>query len=863
VYFADPSNGWAVGSTINGSNPAGDKKLILRTVNGGTRWTSATPVSAGSGAADKAGGSFYGVWFVDARHGFAVGDNWTVAETKDGGGTWTVQQLGDTSQTGAKTFYAVQFVGSQRGWIVGSGGKIWRTVDGGSSWQEQQSGTVQHLQGISFVNADVGWVVGDGTTILKTTNGGGLWAPNLGTPAVSATNFFDVAFVNENIGIAGTYTGGRLFSTTNGGASWTEQALAAPPLGVAPPLIQAVALVNDSLGWIVGQRGLIQKFTVSPYCDAQTACTAEGSTNAPCQNGDICMAVADASYGVNKTNSCAADCQAPGAYCGDGITQPQYEECDDGNTVATDACNNFCLKPATVAAAAPVVIVGCGDGIVNTGEICDTGRDNGIACTPAYGKSCTYCSQSCTQILTVDPVAFCGNGVVDQAGVNAQGDPAYEVCDTKCDANGEHCGIVTTPSQTTATLCPDLGTMACINSCTQTVSNCVSCGAKTLETGGAVPRIASLNVMTGNVIADLWGRETFAGIHRTAETTVVSNGSNLPIPLVVPGGYSPLISTPARPTVYTQQQTVFGTLGIETNLLCTDAYGIHFDKNSSPYVVSRSNTGRIVAYRSERILGDVFRYPVSGQSGVVDNEFVLSPPIPPGSGKELNLRIVVRWTDEESQRGASFMGNVYSEAFANTDAQSIINLTRAKNDPADHICESVAKGNFPNTTGQYWLPVGCSAYENSVFVHPIGSLDRTFAEAITVYAGAGSVASAASNINANYAFFVQSLDARQPIGRFANSNLTVEVYEYHSGQDTLHSLYRPTAVFSVRNVANTALGATDPYWHAFNIVRTRQADGSERYAIQRFGPGPDGGHGSIEAGFAEVACNIPGHYCPR
>jgi len=65
--------------------------------------------------------------------------------------------------------------------------------------------------------------------------------------------------------------------------------------------------------------------------------------------------------------------------CGNGMTDPG-EECDDGNCVASDMCNNNCKKPF------------CGDGVVQAPEICDDG--NGEVCPPDCGVAQTSSSSS-------------------------------------------------------------------------------------------------------------------------------------------------------------------------------------------------------------------------------------------------------------------------------------------------------------------------------------------------------------------------------------------------------------------------------------------------------------------------------------
>jgi cysteine-rich repeat protein len=76
------------------------------------------------------------------------------------------------------------------------------------------------------------------------------------------------------------------------------------------------------------------------------------------------------------------------------------EECDDGNTLSDDGCSNFCVLEI------------CGDGVVNNGEVCDTGGDTGS------------CDNDCT-------FPACGDGTLNEA--------AAEQCDDGNTLSGDGC----------------------------------------------------------------------------------------------------------------------------------------------------------------------------------------------------------------------------------------------------------------------------------------------------------------------------------------------------------------------------------------------------------------------------------------
>ncbi|HEY8376457.1 MAG TPA: DUF4215 domain-containing protein, partial [Nannocystis sp.] len=93
--------------------------------------------------------------------------------------------------------------------------------------------------------------------------------------------------------------------------------------------------------------------------------------------------------------------------CGDGVLDPG-EECDDGNKVSGDGCENNCKKT--------VISPTCGDGVVNdASEECDDGNDNnGDACTNA-------CKQ-----------AVCGDGIVYEGVEQCDEGGAGPTCDADC-----------------------------------------------------------------------------------------------------------------------------------------------------------------------------------------------------------------------------------------------------------------------------------------------------------------------------------------------------------------------------------------------------------------------------------------------
>ncbi len=237
VYFASPTQGWAVGSGTISSN-------VIATSNGGITWTGQTsPVT----------NQLYGVYFINTLQGWAVGASGTILNTINGGATWVKQTSPVLTQ-----LTGVYFITTTRGWIVGTGGVILTTADGGTNWIKQTSPTTNQLLGINFINANQGWAVGGlngvSGTILTTSNGGTTWtAQTSGTINLLNSVHFISATQGWVVGNSGT-----ILTTTNGGVTWVPQAS-----GTTNNLLGVNFKASTQQGWAVGASGQILLYNAS------------------------------------------------------------------------------------------------------------------------------------------------------------------------------------------------------------------------------------------------------------------------------------------------------------------------------------------------------------------------------------------------------------------------------------------------------------------------------------------------------------------------------------------------------------------------------------------------------------------------
>lgn len=437
----------------------------------------------------------------------------------------------------------------------------------------------------------------------------------------------------------------------------------------------------------------------------------------------------------------------------------------------TAVCNGLANQETLVGGA----VSACGNGIKDSGEACDLGGQNGIACTPLYGDSCTYCSADCKNILTKDALAYCGNEKVDTVptGVDESGNNIFEQCDY---INGDTSqAINTTSTQPLVLACANLsdfhvGTYSCANTCGTLANGCVKC----LD-GSTNAQITVLNPMLR------------VDLPPAKDNLVAKKYFDLvnPVLLANKNNNATMILSGTEQAVDPETGTkVFGpltdTIGVNSSAQCNGRYVIDFNMASD-------TAGP----------GDVFPYPVDDEGFLVNNDYVYSPPVPPSV-----IRVVVRWETAELGQNATFVGGFYSNGKTWVRYSDVL------------ATGSVGMCNDVSTSGVYIWPTFCnlpSFQHSGIYTHYINQSKGTRIQSYTI------ATNEMNPIQEPIAFFVESLTG--PIGAesIKKSNLRVEVYTYHMNQNSKTSIFKPTYVFPIKTAAGTSDGAAAKYWYVFDI----------------------------------------------
>jgi photosystem II stability/assembly factor-like uncharacterized protein len=196
-------------NVIYGCGIWSEPAFVIKSVNGGTTWTSIDLSQYASALVD--------IFFTSENVGFVVGksnpasDGGIVLYTADGGTTWEVKHKTFANEDyiwKLQTPDSLHYYGSLDALPSTGNVRIVKSLDAGLSWTTDTiRDTYNYVQTIGFMDAQHGWT-GGLNTLFETTDGGENWTP---ITVGSAYNRF--YRVNENTAFL---SGDRIYKYTNG-----------------------------------------------------------------------------------------------------------------------------------------------------------------------------------------------------------------------------------------------------------------------------------------------------------------------------------------------------------------------------------------------------------------------------------------------------------------------------------------------------------------------------------------------------------------------------------------------------------------------------------------------------------------------
>ena len=150
-------------------------------------------------------------------------------------------------------------------------------------------------------------------------------------------------------------------------------------------------------------------------------------------------------------DGCTNDCRA--ARCGDGFVYIGQESCDDGNVADGDYCQSDCAA----------VIGECGDGTLQSNELCDDGNGETEPCV--YGQeSCLVCDENCEVVPGI--TSYCGDSTINGSEACDDGNNSEDGngCTGNCSCSSGFVGAGCAYSD--ATTCSGHGSVSVSGECT-------------------------------------------------------------------------------------------------------------------------------------------------------------------------------------------------------------------------------------------------------------------------------------------------------------------------------------------------------------------------------------------------------------
>ncbi|WP_273820532.1 MULTISPECIES: WD40/YVTN/BNR-like repeat-containing protein [Pseudomonas] len=227
----------------------GDRGHILFSDDQGTTWTQARVPTRQLLTA---------VYFVDDKHGWAVGHDAQILASNDGGATWS-KQFEDLKREAP--LLDVWFKDANTGFAVGAYGALLETTDGGQHWEDASdrldNEDQYHLNAIAAVKDSGLFIVGEQGSMFRSADWGQTWE-RLDGPYQGS--LFGVLGTAEPGTLLAYGLRGNLYRSSDFGSNWEPVELKAAR-GALEFGLSGGALLADGSLVIVGNGGSVIRST--------------------------------------------------------------------------------------------------------------------------------------------------------------------------------------------------------------------------------------------------------------------------------------------------------------------------------------------------------------------------------------------------------------------------------------------------------------------------------------------------------------------------------------------------------------------------------------------------------------------------
>jgi len=240
---------WSANDALCTTSPSATN--IYKTTNGGTTWTLVFT---------QAGGFIDAIQMINTTTGYALGDpvggKWTIVQTTNGGDNWA-RIATEPAQVGTEAGWnnALQIEGNNM-WFGTNATKVYRSTDLGLTWTSGATTGTANSYAVHYNNPTTG--LAGGTAMVLSTNGGSSYS--------AVTNPGTTGNMNGLEGTGADWwairSGNTIYRSTNGAANWTNAHVAGT--AVFQDIDFVVGNGNCPDGWAVGNAGAISRMSGEP-----------------------------------------------------------------------------------------------------------------------------------------------------------------------------------------------------------------------------------------------------------------------------------------------------------------------------------------------------------------------------------------------------------------------------------------------------------------------------------------------------------------------------------------------------------------------------------------------------------------------